>query len=251
MERINNVDILILNDILIGEIEKKEFIKLIRFKNSSMKIIIILEQKDEQYENFLISNGIFDFFYNGNVEVEEVVQAINLPHKTIIKYEIPKELIEEMNFVKSKIYEKNKIKIRLRRIMNKLKKINTNMREQNIFLDGNNHKKILTIIGNSNKEKQSFVTSLATVLRKVYKYNILTITLDKERVNENLTVQIIYEENILYQNMIEKFKNYVNKTASEYDLVVFDVNEDENIHLKKELIKMSDKNIFIMNIFNN
>ena len=64
-----SIDVLILSEVLSGSFNIKEFIIEIKNRNNNLKIIIILENKKEELENFLISKGIFDIYYNNEIEI--------------------------------------------------------------------------------------------------------------------------------------------------------------------------------------
>ena len=53
-----NINYLILSEIIPGENKIEDLIEKIKLKNNTLKIIIILENKKEELENYLYSKGI-------------------------------------------------------------------------------------------------------------------------------------------------------------------------------------------------
>ena len=58
-----NINYLILSEIIPGENKIEDLIEKIKLKNNTLKIIIILENKKEELENYLYSKGIKKIFY--------------------------------------------------------------------------------------------------------------------------------------------------------------------------------------------
>ena len=68
LEQNDDIDYLILNELLIGNIELKELIEKIKQINSNIQIILFLENKKEELENYLYAKGIQFIFYNNKIE---------------------------------------------------------------------------------------------------------------------------------------------------------------------------------------
>ena len=126
LENNENIEFLILSSIIPGQFNIYEFINLIIFKNSKIKIIIFLEKRNKELEDFLISKGINNIYYNNEITIQEIIN--NIKNNKNINYEIKKT---------------NKTKI-IKNIKNKLNKkfIKLIKKEKNI-----KNKKIITIIG--------------------------------------------------------------------------------------------------------
>ena len=77
LEKNKNINLLILNSLLPGELKIEEFINIIKYKNPDLKIIIILAEANERLKNFLIAKGIEDIYYNNKITIEEILEKIN------------------------------------------------------------------------------------------------------------------------------------------------------------------------------
>ena len=164
LENNENIEFLVLSSIIPGQFNIYEFINLIIFKNSKIKIIIFLEKRDKELENFLISKGINNIYYNNEITIQEIIN--NIKQNKNINYEIKKT---------------NKTKI----IKNKLNKkfIKLIKKEKNI-----KNKKIITIIG-APKIGKTIFSIIFCLINKNKK--ILLINLEE---NKN-TLKIILGKN--------------------------------------------------------
>lgn len=179
LENNENIEFLVLSSIIPGQFNIYEFINLIIFKNSKIKIIIFLEKRDKELENFLISKGINNIYYNNEITIQEIIN--NIKQNKNINYEIKKT---------------NKTKI----IKNKLNKkfIKLIKKEKNI-----KNKKIITIIG-APKIGKTIFSIIFCLINKNKK--ILLINLEE---NKN-TLKIILGKNFKEtDNNIIKIKNNI------------------------------------------
>lgn len=97
----NEIDLLILNSSLPGEMDIYELINIIKYKYKKIEIIIILENKNNQYIEFFIKKGINHIFINNQITEEELIHLIKEKQKN------PEILVEN----EKTIITKNKIKI--------------------------------------------------------------------------------------------------------------------------------------------
>ena len=155
LENNENIEFLVLSSIISGQFNIYEFINLIIFKNSKIKIIIFLEKRDKELENFLISKGINNIYYNNEITIQEIIN--NIKQNKNINYEIKKT---------------NKTKI----IKNKLNKkfIKLIKKEKNI-----KNKKIITIIG-APKIGKTIFSIIFCLINKNKK--ILLINLEEKKI---------------------------------------------------------------------
>ena len=77
LEKENNIDFLIISELLPGNIEIKKLIDKIKNINSNIQIILFLENKNTELENYLYAKGIYNIFYNNQIEIEEIIKIIN------------------------------------------------------------------------------------------------------------------------------------------------------------------------------
>ena len=67
LEKEKNIDFLILSEIIPGELSAQKLIEKIKLINYNIKIIMILENKNEELENILIAKGTFKILYNNQI----------------------------------------------------------------------------------------------------------------------------------------------------------------------------------------
>ena len=111
-----NIEILILSEILPGELKIKEFIYEIKKYNKNIKIIIFLEKKKEELEYFLRSEGIFDIYYNNEISENKIIEKIKIKSENNSELEKIKNIINEnikTNEMKNRKKELLNIKIKL------------------------------------------------------------------------------------------------------------------------------------------
>ena len=118
-----NIEILILSEILPGELKIEEFIYEIKKYNKDIKIIIFLEKKKEDLEYFLRSEGIFDIYYN-EISENKIIEKIKIKSENNWKLEKIKNIINEnikthemKNRKKELLNIKNKLKIKLNEVI--------------------------------------------------------------------------------------------------------------------------------------
>lgn len=72
----NNIDILILSQILEGEIDFKALIESVLRINNKIEMIVFLEEDDLEIRNFLYSKGIFKIYKNNQIDIKELNSII-------------------------------------------------------------------------------------------------------------------------------------------------------------------------------
>lgn len=114
MQKIRDIDILIISEVIQGEFNIKEMVNKIKIINSEIDIFVLLEYENEEIENFLLSKGIKKIFYDNKVEIEEIIRELN-PKK-----DKDLEMREEIELLKKMIIESNNnsYKNRIKRIKN-------------------------------------------------------------------------------------------------------------------------------------
>lgn len=271
LEKENNIDILIISELLPGNIELKELIEKIKNINSNIEIIIFLENKNTELENYLYAKGIYNIFYNNQIEIEEIIKIIN--NKNI-------EINNELKEIKQMLLEKQKNKINNKKIiLNKL--INVFNKKQKYDLK---EEKIISVTGTNGVGKSIFTINLANSLSNS-KNKILIIDFDilnnslhtilgikkysqkiRNKIkNNNLLKEIKIEELIIkinskidlvsginllfdskYKISSEKVKNILSKLKEKYEIIIIDTSSECFFDYTKEIIKNSNLNIFIL-----
>ena len=76
IEKNKDIDIIIINDNLPGEIENTKIIKQIKEINEKIKIIYILEKENIEKEKILKKENITDIYYNNKINLEDLINII-------------------------------------------------------------------------------------------------------------------------------------------------------------------------------
>lgn len=97
----SNIDFIIFSELLPGEIKIETLIDKIKQKNKNIKIIIILENKRQELENYLLAKGNIFIFYNNEITIEQLLK--------IMEEKSEQEKIEQELLEIKKIINKEKI----------------------------------------------------------------------------------------------------------------------------------------------
>ena len=271
LEKDNNINLIIISEIIIGENTIEKLIEKIKIINKNIKIIIILENKNEELENKLIAKGIIKIFYHNNIEINKFIKFIKEN-----KENENEELKQEINDLKNLILENKKIDEK-----NKSKKINNKIKN-NLFEKLNNkylnkkivkqEKEIISISGPNGAGKSIIAVNLAKVMA-LKKEKILIIDFDILNNNvhtilgvkkhliknnfeiENLIIKINKNIDLLSATEflfgskekidINKIENTINKLKEKYNKIIIDTSSECFFDFTKIIIKLSNKNIFV------
>lgn len=271
LEKDNNINLIIISEIIIGENTIEKLIEKIKIINKNIKIIIILENKNEELENKLIAKGIIKIFYHNNIEINKFIKFIKEN-----KENENEELKQEINDLKNLILENKKIDDE-----NKSKKINNKIKN-NLFEKLNNkylnkkivnqEKEIISISGPNGAGKSIITVNLAKVMA-LKKEKILIIDFDILNNNihtilgvkkhliknnyeiENLIIKVNKNIDLLSATEflfgskekidINKIENTINKLKEKYNKIIIDTSSECFFDFTKTIIKLSNKNIFV------
>lgn len=271
LEKDNNINLIIISEIIIGENTIEKLIEKIKIINRNIKIIIILENKNEELENKLIAKGIIKIFYHNNIEINKFIKFIKEN-----KENENEELKQEINNLKNLILENKKIDEE-----NKSKKINNKIKN-NLFEKLNNkylnkkiakrEKEIISISGPNGAGKSIITVNLAKVMA-LKKEKILIIDFDILNNNihtilgvkkhsiknnyeiENLIIKVNKNIDLLSTTEflfgskekidINKIENTINKLKEKYNKIIIDTSSECFFDFTKTIIKLSNKNIFV------
>ena len=269
LEKNLSINLIIISELLPGEIGFKKIIEKIKVIKKEIEIIAILKDENEELKNYLISKGVFNIFYNNKITINELIKTINnifnLKKENEINEEIKnlKRIILENNKPNKKIINKN-IKNKYLKIKNKiLNKINS---KNKIKLE-NNKNKIISIVGINGIGKSVFSSILAKSINNkkiilidfdIFNQSINSIFNVKKtnknnssnlmlRVNKNIdllcAVDFLFDEKFkVEKNRIKKLlEEYLNK----YDLIIIDTTSECFFDYTKEILEKSDLIIFL------
>lgn len=279
LEKDNQINFLILSELLPGNIEIKKLIEKIKLINNEIQIILFLEKKNEELENYLYAKGIYSIFYHNQIELKEIIELIKNNQKnenSEIKKELnelkkilmQKEKMKKVNFIFHKQESKNKKELNQEKNKNTIKK---------------NEKEIICISGTSGVGKSIFSinfaktmensknkiliidfdilnNSLHTILgiqkysekikNKIKKSNLLKeIKIEELIMKVNKKIDLISGINLLFDSKYQissiKVKNILNKLKEKYDIIIIDTSSECFFDYTKEIMKLCNLNIFI------
>lgn len=238
----NKINILFLNSILPGDLSIYEFINNIIKINPKIKIIIILENKNDKLINYLNSKNIFDIFYNNKTKIEDLIFLLNPEKNNYNK--------KTKNKINKKIIKKITGKI--------LKKIKTNNLLKNLIIKNKNKllekNKIINILGAPGVGKTVFTIVLAILLKNK---KILIIDCDENKnINKILNIknkknnieEIKYKNNIYVLNINKKIftekeaEKLIKENLKKYEIIIIDTSNNNF----KKILKQANLNLFLV-----
>ena len=273
IEKNNNIDYLILNEILPGENNILELVEKIKEQDKYIKIIIILENKNEELENKLYLKNINKIYYDNQIEIDEIINYLKNESKN--ENEKIKDEIEKLK----KILIENNILIE----ENKLK--NNELLKTNIKENNTKNKKVISIAGTggvgksvvtlnlsnyfkSQKEKVLIIdfdilnNSLHTLLgvseySKKIKNKIQKNDLIQNKINVkdliikiNKKVDLISGINLLFDSKYkisnERINSIINELKIYYDIIIIDTSSECFLDYTKNILNKSDNIIFLL-----
>ena len=279
LEDIQDIDFIILNSLLPGEINLIELIKQINLLNEKVKLIIFIEKNNPEIDKLLSDKKIYRILYNNEIEIEDLVDIIK--DSEIINNE---ELKEEINKLKNIILEKennNKFNKRISKLfkINNIKKIfnikikekflpqNANNKEKNnntILTRGDikfekeniKNKKVISITGPPSVGKSIFSINFAKINSYENSENKILI-IDADVINSSIHIILGLQKNsikinkkidfiTLNINNVNSFTEIIEKNEKKYDLIIIDTSScNELLELNKQIIEISSLNLFI------
>ena len=281
LEKNKNVQYIIINENLFGQIKIEKLINKIKNINSKINILIILNKKDFNKEKYLLENKI-KFIYEENLTVENILQKIFNKNKIIaisgtegsgktittfilsellIKNKNNKILIIDDNIKNNSITQIYKIKNKKENTENK--KTNNEIKNNKIIKIKNNLYllNIKKLLINYKKDKIKIINEINKI-----KNNFKYIFIDMQNINSYKIYEEIIDENILIINSnileINKIKKFIlnKKIKTKIILNNYDINSISAEILKnifKNKIKIIGKiknnknyNLIINNNFN-
>lgn len=277
LEKNNKIDLIIISELLPGNIGFKDLINKIKTINNDIEIIVILENKNYKLKEFLMQKNINSIFYNNEITIDELINVIEEKNKAKKEIEINNEikLLREIIMENNKKIEQNKKDKKISKIINILKKqknkIIKNKKISNLKIIKNktnkNSKvknKIISVVGTPGVGKSIFISLFSKNVKNkkilIIDFDIYNKSLDlifgyntknqKEKsiikVNNNIEllskIEIFFKENYIEKN---KIRNILNSFSKKYDLIIIDNTSEYSCEYTKEILKNSDSIIFL------
>ena len=277
LEKNNKIDLIIISELLPGNIGFKDLINKIKTINNDIEIIVILENKNYKLKEFLMQKNIKSIFYNNEITIDELINVIEKKNKAKKEIEINNEikLLREIIMENNKKIEQNKKDKKISKIINILKKqknkIIKNKKISNLKIIKNktnkNSKvknKIISVVGTPGVGKSIFISLFSKNVKNkkilIIDFDIYNKSLDlifgyntknqKEKsiikVNNNIEllskIEIFFKENYIEKN---KIRNILNNFSKKYDLIIIDNTSEYSCEYTKEILKNSDSIIFL------
>lgn len=246
LEKNNKIDLIIISELLPGNIGFKDLINKIKTINNDIEIIVILENKNYKLKEFLMQKNIKSIFYNNEITIDELINVIEEKNKAKKEIEINNEikLLREIIMENNKKIEQNKKDKKISKIINILKKqknkIIKNKKISNLKIIKNktnkNSKvknKIISVVGTPGVGKSIFISLFSKNVKNkkilIIDFDIYNKSLDlifgyntknqKEKsiikVNNNIEllskIEIFFKENYIEKNKIRNILNSFSK----------------------------------------
>ncbi len=265
LEKDNEIDFLILNELLPGNIDIRKLIEKIKLNNSNIKIILFLEKKNEELENYLYAKGIFKIFYHNQIEVKEMIELIQNNSKNS-NQEIKKEIDELKKILLEKNKKENKTNLFFKNNAknNKMNKFNNKneifKNNSNKIFNNNFHnnleskrKEIVCVSGTSGVGKSIFSINLAkSFMQEENKILIIDFDILNNSLHTILGIKKYPEKiknRIKNNNLLNEIKveELIIKINSKIDLIsginlLFDSKyKISSIKIKNILLKLKEK----------
>lgn len=257
LEKNKNINYIILNLDLIGELNKYDLIKKIKEKNNKINLIIILEKENEKIKDYLLKNNI-------NLIINKKNLNINLLNN-ILKNNLNKNKVNNKTKKLNKIIKK--INNYIKNKKNKIKKIILNKKNKiiklvylikiikNIFkikINKKINRKIITIIGDRKCGKTIFIILFSKIInKKILIINLdnkkeLNIMLGKKSKNDEEFLKINKKIELINCNLTSINREDLKNKFIEYNYVLIDTSGIEELQQIKKIENVTDYFILII-----
>ena len=236
----DKIDALVLSEILPGELNIYELINKILSINNEVKVVIVLENKKDELEKFLINKGIINIFYNNKNSIDEIVTVLNEKKESINN--------KCNNVIKYKANNNLKISRKTKRKCFVISVLGSDESGKSIFsinlVKNFKNKKVLLI------DFDILYNSIHSILgiKKYPKINNKKITYEKMIIKLSNNFHLISGINMLFPNKVsnDDIKNMLTYLKTRYDYIIIDTSSDCFFDVNKALIKYSNKCIFLL-----
>lgn len=159
-------DVIVLSGLLQGQYNMIDFAKEVKKNQITSRIILIVDSITEEEKNILISKGIFDILYDNEIEIDDVLEAIDREEPINLKLQLEKEL---------QVYKETKTL--------KQKDVRENSEEfitkpEQILVTHIQKQEVITVFGTAGSGKSTIIAELTKIFSKKTNAKILLIDLD-------------------------------------------------------------------------
>lgn len=201
-----NPDILLLSEIIKGNLEIKNLILKIKEKNNNLEIIVFLEKENPELLNFLKMNEIYNVFYNNEITINELITKIEKKRDVVkLKKILDKTKAKVISIIGPSGAGKSTFAAEISKLISKEKKV--------LVMDFDLLNKDMSLI--------------------LEKSNDVKLILGQDIMFNN--------ENMELMNIKEIINNY----KKEYDVIIINTSSECFFKFNKKLINLSDKCLFI------
>ena len=284
LEKNKNIDLIILYEKILGEINFFELIKKIKNINKKIKLIIILENKNEKLENKLKKINIKNIYLKNKINSKKIIEIINEKNKNKNKkteknnkkikknnkgktINIKKDYFQNLKKIKNRFFQiKKEIQKSIKKFFDSnFSKVNKIKLKKIIKHNNKNKNETIVILGYKKSGKTLISLLLAQKLEKTNKkisiINLSNNTKERKKCDKlyyiqkeikntlrNKKIENIKKRKIkLDKNkLIKKYKLKINKKNKYIKKKKIQKNKNENIKKLKKI-----KNILLMEISKN
>ena len=230
LEKNKNVDIVILNEEIQGQIKLEKLINNITIINKNIEIVIILKETNEEKMKYLTKRNIKKIIKKDDYSVENIINYI-FEKRDNVENQILE--IKEKNVINFK--ENNIVKIKNEKILNKIKYMIRKVKPK--ILKKKTIRKMITISGIGGVGKSIFTINLAKAYTNENN-KILIIDFDvKNNCIHTLCGKKMYSNDI--KNNIDFFGNINNQLKENLDITKYVVRLNKNIDILTGIDKIS------------
>lgn len=263
LEKRKDVNILILSELLAGDMNITEFVVCIKKIVPTIQIILFLEKENQELRNCLISKGVFKIYINNELSINEIIKIINN-----IDSNINEEITEEIErlkeiIIKNNLEKEKNNKINIEKIKNKFIKNKEKIEAKTICISGTyeSGKSIICAclgiyLKNENIKTviidfDIFNSSINTIFGvKKYPKNSKNNNVENLIIKINKNLDLICAVDLLFNNENkienEKVKKFFNKLKGMYDVILIDTSSETYLKYTKLILNNSDKIIFLV-----
>lgn len=230
-----NIDILVIDEKIPGEINYYDLINNILKINNKIKIIFILYNENMNLKEILNKINNVEIYYEKNIDIKFLVQFLKKEKNKVCKNNSNKK---NQNKLRNYEINNNNLKNNKKELINNYYEISKKVQENSLIIIGDNEEFKEKIINN-------FVSVIDNKKILIINFNVINYKNKKMKLNKN--IDLIFSRNIIYSKNIN-IENYLNNFLKKYSLIILDFNLFNYLFL---IDKFKDNKNIILLIENN